>query len=82
MQALRDINYRQGGPIQILDYKTGRSQIEHCLQPVVLMCAREKYHTCHRQVVVEMLRRNGFEVKEIDSAVGQTGEIQQPLFEP
>ncbi len=81
VQALGNVNYRQGDPIQILDYEAGRSQIEHCPQPVVLMCACEKYHICHRQVVAEMLRRDGFEVKEIDSAGGQTGEIQQPLFE-
>ncbi len=82
MQALGNVNYRQGGPIQILDYEAGRDQIERCPQPVVLMCTCEKYHTCHRQVVAEMLRRDGFEVTEIDSDGSQAGEIQQPLFDP
>ncbi len=81
MQVLGNVNYRQGGPIQILDYAAGRDQIERCPQPVVLMCACEKYQTCHRQVVAEMLRRDGFEVKEIESYVGETGEIQPPLFD-
>ncbi len=81
VQALGNVNYRQDGPIQILDYATGRDQIERSPKPVVLMCACEKYQTCHRQVVAEMLRHDGFEVQEIESHVGQAGETQQPLFD-
>jgi uncharacterized protein (DUF488 family) len=81
VRDLGNVNYRSSGPIQILDYEAGRDQIERCDKPVVLMCACEKYQTCHRQVVAQMLRRDGFEVQEIESHVGQAGEVQQPLFD-
>ena len=73
VRALGNVNYQLISPIKILDYEVGRDQIEHCSKPVILMCACEKYEACHRQVVADLLRRDGFDVQEIEFHAGQTG---------
>lgn len=66
VKALGNVNYK-GGPIKIMNYKEGRARIEANKKPVILMCAcsSEKYHTCHRRNIAEMLKVDGFEVKEL-----------------
>ncbi len=61
-----NINYR-GGPISIADYLTGLRTLREVTTPsVILMCVCRDPEFCHRNVVAKMLRRDGYEVREID----------------
>lgn len=61
--------YKTGG-MQIADYNAGRQRLGVILEtlnkPVVLLCACKEPHDCHRTVVGAMLRKDGFEVIELN----------------
>lgn len=65
VRALGNVNYKAGGPIQILDYAAGVAAILQHPRPVVLMCACKDVHTCHRGTVANLLREEGFAVQEL-----------------
>lgn len=67
VKALGNANYK-GGSVEIVDYAAGRDTIESLDKPVILMCACGDPATCHRTVVAEMLRADGFTVAEIDQS--------------
>jgi hypothetical protein len=56
IQALGNLNY-QGGPIQIKNMAAGASMVRDLLKKksVILLCACEDYHTCHRLTVAQHL---------------------------
>ena len=65
VRALGNLNYKTGGPVALADYTMGRTAILALDTPVVLMCACRDYGRCHRAVVAEALRAEGFSVEEI-----------------
>lgn len=67
MRSLGNKNYKLqfGEGIMIVDMEKGTSDLLNILksQPVVLMCACENYHTCHRTTTAdEMAKRYGVKV--------------------
>jgi uncharacterized protein (DUF488 family) len=65
VKALGNMNYRLLSPVKILDYEAGRVQIAASALPVVLMCVCQAPTHCHRTIVADLLRRDGFTVEEI-----------------
>ncbi|GIK40407.1 MAG: hypothetical protein BroJett011_42400 [Chloroflexota bacterium] len=65
--ALGNKNYQSGGDIEIVDYETGRRLIEQSERPVILLCVcpPENFRTCHRTIIAEQLRAEGFQVEEL-----------------
>ena len=72
---LGNVNYKNGGDILIADFAAGVQRILAGQQPVILMCACKNARDCHRTVVGNMLRLDGFDVEEI----GDT-RIQRNLY--
>jgi uncharacterized protein (DUF488 family) len=70
VRELGNKNYRSGGPIALVDYEAGRRQVERLLQelPVLLLCVCADPTECHRTFVADLLRRDGFEVRELSAA--------------
>jgi uncharacterized protein (DUF488 family) len=56
--------YKTGG-MEIADYARGKAAIEQMEQPVILLCACYAPGGCHRTVVGELLRRDGYTVTEL-----------------
>ena len=59
LQSLGNLNYRGDGPIILKAPATGLSELTSLLEesPVVIMCMCAKYAGCHREYVVEAMRR-------------------------
>lgn len=70
--AFGNVNYK-GGPIEIVDYERGRALVEASERPVILMCVCGDPTHCHRTVVAEMLRADGFEVSELGKSSAPAG---------
>lgn len=66
LKALGNANYK-GGPVSIVDYEAGRAAIQITERPVILMCVCGDPAHCHRTVVAEMLRADGFTVVELNT---------------
>ena len=56
--------YRSGG-MKIANYQAGKKMIESIAMPVVLLCACASPEECHRTVVGDMLRTDGYTVTEL-----------------
>jgi uncharacterized protein (DUF488 family) len=68
LRKFGNANYKQpGAPIQIVYYDEGRKGLEHMATDIILMCVCRDYTHCHRKVVADLLRRDGFEVEELSS---------------
>ena len=63
--SLGNLNYKNGGPIMIADYRLGRETIIQQSRNVILMCVCKSLGLCHRRVVGDFLRREGIEVKDL-----------------
>lgn len=63
--AFGNRNY-QGGPVDIVDYEAGRAALEALERPALLMCMCRDPAACHRFVIMERLRAEGFSVGEWD----------------
>jgi len=63
--AFGNRNY-QGGPVDIVDYEAGRAALEALERPALLMCMCRDPAACHRSVIMERLRAEGFSVGEWD----------------
>lgn len=61
LQALGNVNYRNGEPIHIADAQGGIEALKNLLtlaeRDIILLCACSEYETCHRRVVVELLKQ-------------------------
>ena len=57
-------NYR-GGPISLVNYEAGKLAIEASPKSVILMCVCKDTAICHRSLIAEKLRLDGFEVHEL-----------------
>jgi hypothetical protein len=51
--------------MKIADYQAGKQLIESIAMPVVLLCACASPEECHRTVVGDMLRADGYTVIEL-----------------
>jgi uncharacterized protein (DUF488 family) len=72
LKALGNAAYKTGGMV-IADYPAGLKFIAETVieRPLVLLCACPHPDRCHRTVVGEMLRNDGFAVAELER--GGTG---------
>lgn len=72
LSALGNLNYKNGGPITINDYPTGRDQLaELSSRTILLMCVCKQPERCHRTTVLAKLAEEGFDV-------GEYADPQQP----
>ncbi len=58
-RSLGNINYKNGGVIQLANAEPGLARLVNGLlqgYSMVLLCACKEYEQCHRRVIVEMLR--------------------------
>lgn len=57
--ALGNVNYKNGGPIQLQDEEAGIKVIMDALaeRPVVLLCACKEVDECHRKVIAELVEQ-------------------------
>ena len=62
LNSLGNCNYQKqyGEGIMITDFQKGKSELEKLTKPFILLCACEKYQTCHRRKVTEMLQDYNF----------------------
>lgn len=63
--ALGNRNYKTGGQVDIVDYADGRDALWRLNRPAILMCVCADAAKCHRTLVGKLLRRDGFEVEEL-----------------
>lgn len=68
VKALGNANYKSDGPVEIVDYESGKAAIQSNERPVILMCACKDPTHCHRTVVGKMLEADGFRVSEIQES--------------
>ncbi len=82
VEALGNLNYRNGGPVRLKDEATGLAIVRALVSraPVVLMCACWNPETCHRGIITERLVAAGYAVESLSTrrgvssfAQGQTG---------
>jgi uncharacterized protein (DUF488 family) len=66
LRQFGNVNYKNGGPIQLVDYESGKAILSGLDRPVVLMCVCSDPAICHRTHLARLLRQDGFEVEEID----------------
>lgn len=86
IKPLGNVNYKNGGPIEIADFPAGLEVIRQSVRPVILMCACRDAAGCHRTVVAKMLQDEGFTVEEIpltqNNEANDAGRpVQQALFD-
>ncbi|HUW09179.1 MAG TPA: DUF488 domain-containing protein [Anaerolineae bacterium] len=75
--ALGNRNYKSG-PIALVDYDAGRRQILASSNPVILLCACKNPATCHRTLIAQRLREDGFSVEEWQGPL--KGPVQMDLW--
>ncbi len=68
LKAFGNENYRNDGPIKLVDPDAGVEALKAIGGAVLLMCVCAQYHTCHRRAVAEFLRGEGCEVAEFSAA--------------
>lgn len=67
VRNLGNAEYKTGG-MRILDYEAGRQVLAALDRPALLLCACHSPDGCHRTVVGDMLRGDGFNVTELNQA--------------
>lgn len=68
LRQFGNANYKNGGPIQLVDYASGKVYLDALERPAVLMCVCSDPAICHRTTIANLLRADGFEVEEYGSA--------------
>lgn len=77
-------NYRRSG-IVIADFAGGLTIVRswaYMNRPFVLMCGCADYDTCHRKVVADLLRAEGYEVEELQPGGRAVGIPALTLTQP
>ncbi|MGE3537157.1 MAG: DUF488 family protein [Candidatus Tectimicrobiota bacterium] len=81
IQALGNRNYKNGGPIALVDYEAGKEAIAALLatgQAVILLCACAEVATCHRRLAAEQLAADfGLSVTHLLHPSRQPGQERQ-----
>ena len=69
IQALGNVNYNTGGPIQLLDKKTGYLSLTMHLkrQPCIIMCACSDLLRCHRAMIARDAEKRGITVVHLST---------------
>ena len=65
VRAWGNKNYKNGGPIELVDFAAGLRILEATTAPVVALCMCRQADECHRAVVAAQLRLAGHEAQEI-----------------
>jgi uncharacterized protein (DUF488 family) len=83
VKALGNADYKTGG-MRIADYETGKAALARLDRPALLLCACASPLGCHRTVVGDMLRCDGFTVAEAQfrRAPAPAPTPQQPKPQP
>lgn len=71
--------YKSNG-MKIVNYAAGRDAIESIGRSVVLLCACHLPEGCHRTVVADMLRADGFDVTELNVPAFVSKSRQETLW--
>ena len=82
IQALGNVNYRNGGAIALADFPSGKQAVEPIRasgQQIILMCACRDVTTCHRLVAGQQLSMDWGEPMQHLSPTGAVIERQLPL---
>jgi uncharacterized protein (DUF488 family) len=66
VKSLGNALYKEGG-MRIADYDAGRAALAKLDSPALLLCACESPEHCHRTVVANLLRQDGFTVVEVST---------------
>jgi uncharacterized protein (DUF488 family) len=84
LRQFGNVNYKNGGPIQLVDYASGKVYLDALDRPAVLMCVCSDPAICHRTTIANLLRADGFEVVEYGDAVppsdAMSPNLQMELF--
>lgn len=66
LRELGNANYKNDGPIQLVDYVTGKRKLLDITntRSLILMCVCGNAYTCHRSYIASKLRHDGFDVEE------------------
>jgi uncharacterized protein (DUF488 family) len=78
MKCLGNVNYKNGGEIQIVDLAQGVERILASETPVILLCVCGDATTCHRSVIAAALAEHGIIVEELDQPVKKDPRMIQP----
>lgn len=65
LPAWGNLNYQNGGPIEIADPDAGLAAVETSARTPLLLCVCATYETCHRRVLAELLGERGWVVEEL-----------------
>jgi len=68
LRQFGNVNYKNGGPIQLVDYASGKVYLDALERPAILMCVCSNPAICHRTTIANLLRADGFEVVEYHDA--------------
>lgn len=63
---LGNLNYANGGPIEIADADAGLAVVEAGTRTPLLLCVCAAYETCHRRSIADLLEECGWTVAELD----------------
>lgn len=74
--SLGNANYKTGG-MRIVNYASGRAFLATMKRPALLLCACHSPVGCHRTVVGDMLRADGFTVTELNPPAAKPSEPAQ-----
>jgi len=86
---LGNLNYKNGGPIEIADYEEGVMRAVTFAEArgksaIILMCVCWNPVTCHRTTVAERMQADGFTVLPLPALTGPVEEtpklVQMELF--
>ena len=64
VNAFGNVNYKNGGPVELVDPLSGLSIVESETRSIVLLCACRHAAQCHRSTVATLLREHGYHVEE------------------
>jgi uncharacterized protein (DUF488 family) len=81
LKALGNENYKNGGPIKLVDTQAGVAALAPILaeRPVVLLCGCKDHHTCHRTTAAHALATAlGAQVEHLYPGSTPTGTSAAP----
>ena len=84
LRQFGNVNYKNGGPIQLVDYASGKVYLDVLERPAILMCVCADPAICHRTYIANLLRADGFEVVEYNDvrppSDAMSPNLQMELF--
>lgn len=85
IRELGNVNYKNGGPIQIFQPEPGLAKLKEHLadRPVILLCGCRNVENCHRKVVADLAAQQfGCEIEHLNPAAlwAQPVQSQTSMF--